>query len=56
MNSVIKVNVKKSIGYKQPVYIIAEMSANHGGNFDRAIEIIARANGKDNPRYPKGLF
>lgn len=42
MNKVIKLK-DKSIGEGQPVYIIAEMSANHGGDFNRAKEIIYAA-------------
>ncbi|OIO54410.1 pseudaminic acid synthase [Candidatus Peregrinibacteria bacterium CG1_02_54_53] len=30
----------RTVGTGHPVYIIAELSANHGGNFDRAIETI----------------
>ncbi len=30
----------KTIGAGHPVYIIAELSANHGGSFDRAVETI----------------
>ena len=30
----------REIGYGTPVYIIAELSANHNGNYDRAVEII----------------
>jgi pseudaminic acid synthase len=33
----------KSIGCGQPVYVIAEMSANHGGEFDQAVKIIHAA-------------
>lgn len=33
----------RPVGPGNPVYIIAEMSANHGQNFDRAIEIIREA-------------
>lgn len=42
MNKVIKLR-NKSIGEGHPVYIIAEMSANHGGDFNRAKEIIHAA-------------
>lgn len=37
------------IGFEQPTYIIAEMSANHGHDFDRALKIIkeAKAAGAD---------
>lgn len=31
------------VGSKYPTYIIAEMSANHGGDFNKAIEIIHKA-------------
>jgi len=34
---------KKKIGKGNPVYIIAEMSANHGGNFEKAVDIIHAA-------------
>ncbi|MCT4631830.1 MAG: pseudaminic acid synthase [Firmicutes bacterium] len=33
----------RKIGGDNPCYIIAEMSANHGGDYDRAIEIIHKA-------------
>lgn len=42
MNKVIKLK-DRLIGEGQPVYIIAEMSANHGGDFNRAKEIIHAA-------------
>ncbi|SHJ66985.1 pseudaminic acid synthase [Paramaledivibacter caminithermalis] len=42
MNKVIKLK-NKFIGDGRPVYIIAEMSANHGGDFNRAKEIIHAA-------------
>jgi N-acetylneuraminate synthase/pseudaminic acid synthase len=32
-----------SVGSDQPCFIVAEMSGNHGGNFDRAIEIVRAA-------------
>ena len=34
---------KRNIGPGQPTYIIAEMSANHGQNFDQAVEIVRAA-------------
>ena len=34
---------RREIGLNQPPYIIAEMSANHNGSFDRAIEILQSA-------------
>lgn len=34
---------KRSIGPADPVYIIAEMSANHGNDFDKAVRIIEAA-------------
>ena len=48
MNNKIKVN-NRMIGNGQPCYIIAEMSANHAGDINRAIEIIhaAKAAGAD---------
>lgn len=42
MNKTIKLK-NRLIGEDQPVYIIAEMSANHGGDFNRAKEIIHAA-------------
>lgn len=42
MNKVIKIK-DKLIGEGQSTYIIAEMSANHGGDLNRAIEIIYAA-------------
>lgn len=39
----IKLNAGRTIGDNQPVYIIAEMSANHAGSLERAKEIIHRA-------------
>lgn len=46
---VIKLNEKHSIGDGQPVYLIAEMSANHAGSLERAKEIIhaAKESGAD---------
>jgi len=37
------------VGDAQPVYIVAEMSANHNGSFDQAVKIIeaAKAAGAD---------
>ena len=32
----------RHIGNKSPVYIIAEMSANHNQNYDLAVEIIKK--------------
>ncbi|WP_099190192.1 pseudaminic acid synthase [Tepidibacter mesophilus] len=48
MNKIINTGNKK-IGENQPAYIIAEMSANHAGDFNRAIEIIhaAKKSGAD---------
>lgn len=48
MNSIIKVN-DKHIGDNQPCYIIAEMSANHAGSYERAVEIMhaAKESGAD---------
>jgi len=42
MNRLIKIK-DRFIGEGQPTYIIAEMSANHAGDFNRAIEIIHAA-------------
>ena len=42
MNNFISIS-KKKIGDSQPCYIIAEMSANHAGDINRAIEIIHSA-------------
>lgn len=49
MKKIINVNTSSSIGYEQPAYIIAEMSANHAGCFERAVEIIhaAKESGAD---------
>ncbi len=38
-NHTITINSRK-IGHGEPVYVIAEMSANHGQDFNRAVEII----------------
>ena len=48
MNKIIKIN-KRKIGLNFPPYIIAEMSANHGKNFQRALKIIdlAKKNNAD---------
>ncbi|WP_427338098.1 pseudaminic acid synthase [Caloranaerobacter sp. DY30410] len=48
MNKTIKIK-DRLIGEGQPTYIIAEMSANHAGDFNRAIEIIhaAKESGAD---------
>ena len=42
MNPYIKID-GRLIGPGHPTYIIAEMSANHNGNFDRALSIIKAA-------------
>lgn len=42
MKRTISIN-NRAIGCGQPVYIIAEMSANHGQNFDEAVKIIQAA-------------
>lgn len=34
---------KRSIGPGQPVYIIAELSANHNGSYDQAVELVHKA-------------
>ncbi|MDD5103137.1 MAG: pseudaminic acid synthase [Candidatus Peribacteraceae bacterium] len=39
MKDIISIN-GRAVGEGHPAYIIAELSANHGGNFDRAIETI----------------
>ena len=44
MNRVIEIN-NRCIGKGYPAYIIAEMSANHGGDLGRAVEIIHAAKG-----------
>ncbi|MEI6655145.1 MAG: pseudaminic acid synthase [Verrucomicrobiota bacterium] len=40
---------QRSIGFGEPGYIIAEMSANHGQSFDKAVELVraAKATGAD---------
>ncbi len=43
MNNEIKIKNKTIIGENAPCYIIAEMSANHGGDIQRAMEIIRAA-------------
>jgi N-acetylneuraminate synthase len=42
MSEYIEIQGRK-IGPSHPTYIIAEMSANHGGEFDRALEIVREA-------------
>ncbi|KPL07234.1 pseudaminic acid synthase, partial [bacterium SM23_57] len=48
MREVININ-DRSIGAGCPVYVIAELSANHNQDFDRAVELIyaAKAAGAD---------
>ncbi|WP_293751040.1 pseudaminic acid synthase [uncultured Paraglaciecola sp.] len=44
MKELSHLNIKgRLVGYDQAPYVIAEMSANHNGNLDKAIEIIAMA-------------
>ena len=38
MKKVIEID-KRKIGENNPVYIVAEMSANHNGDYNRAVEI-----------------
>ena len=33
----------RTIGPDQPPYVVAEMSANHGGDFDRAVAVVRAA-------------
>jgi len=42
MNYHIEIN-NRLVGKKNPVYIIAEMSANHNQDFDKAVKIIEAA-------------
>ncbi len=42
MNKMIKVS-NKIVGSEQPVFIIAEISANHNGSFDNAVKLIKEA-------------
>ena len=42
MTACIEIN-RRQIGTGYPVYIVAEMSANHGQNFERAVDIIKSA-------------
>lgn len=42
MKKVIEIDGRK-IGENNPVYIVAEMSANHNGDYDRAVEILHAA-------------
>jgi pseudaminic acid synthase len=48
MENSLTINGRK-IGPGNPVYLVAEMSANHGGDFDRAVELLkaAKASGAD---------
>ncbi len=40
--STIRIGIKE-IGHGFPVYFIAELSANHGGDYDRAVELVKKA-------------
>ena len=42
MNPYVEIN-RRRIGFGAPVYIVAEMSANHGRDFDRAVKILKAA-------------
>ena len=42
MNNYSMIN-RRNIGLGEPVYIVAEMSANHGQNFDQAVKIVEAA-------------
>src|SRR2546423_15501370 len=42
MDPVIEINGRK-VGPGHPIYLIAEMSANHGQDFDRAVRIVEAA-------------
>lgn len=49
MSKYLKVSEKKCIGDQYPVYVIAEMSANHAGEIERALDIVyaAKESGAD---------
>jgi sialic acid synthase SpsE len=42
MRNYVEIN-KRRIGPGEPVYIVAEMSANHNQDFDKAVQIIKSA-------------
>ena len=52
MNNSFKIN-KKKVGIDYPTYFIADIAANHDGNFNKAIDLIniAKESGADAAKF-----